>query len=184
MNGWTARLPGVPTWGIPVASSTPRSLERRTSDGPLLASAPGGVPPMNRANPSLRKGYAEPLSPKDEVSTLASGARAGLTGRARVRSPLKTYFAGEEQGLTARPSPLPHYPPTVKGLSMRPQTAGRRAGGPTGLQQVQRPREPRPTDQDEEARVTTYQRWWPQRRLSNPARARGDDAAQRSLTRR
>jgi len=43
---------------------------------------------MNRANPSLRKGYAEPLSPKDEVSTLASGARAGLTGRARVRSPL------------------------------------------------------------------------------------------------
>lgn len=119
MNGWTARLPGVPAWGISVASSTPRSLERRTSDGPLLAPAPGGVPPTNRANPSLRKGYTEPLSPRDEVSTLASEARAGLTGRARFWSPLKTYFAGREQGLTARPSPLTPTPPTLKGLSTR-----------------------------------------------------------------
>ncbi|GGC60560.1 hypothetical protein GCM10007209_23280 [Haloferax sulfurifontis] len=93
---------------------------------------------MNRANPSLRKGYAEPLSPKDEVSTLASGARAGLTGRARVRSPLKTYFAGREQGLTARPSPLPHCPPTVKGLSTRRRE---NRGTPSGCFDAARPRE-------------------------------------------
>ena len=52
---------------------------------------------------------------------------------------------------------------------MRPQTAGRRAGGQTGLQQVQRPREPCPTKRDEEARdddapaVVLHQR-----RLSQP----------------
>jgi len=39
-----------------------------------------------RADPAA--GVGEPPSPKDEVSTLASGARVGQTGRPRVRSPL------------------------------------------------------------------------------------------------
>ncbi len=124
-------LPGVPVRGIPVASSTPRSYERRTSDGGLLASAPDPVPPMNRDGSPLRTSDTKPLSPQDEVSTLAPGARTGLTGRARRSVPAKDSMAGYEQGLTARPSPPRTTPVRLKGLSTLVRGTRRRRCGRT-----------------------------------------------------
>jgi len=51
---WTPWLPGVPTGGIPIAFSTPRPVERQVSGGPLLASAPDGLSPINHDETSLR----------------------------------------------------------------------------------------------------------------------------------
>ena len=78
---------------------------------------PGAVDEPRRSVPAdARRG---PLSPKDEASTLAPEARTGLTGRPRVRSPLKTVVRVKEQGLTARPSPSYRMPVLLKGLSTR-----------------------------------------------------------------
>src|SRR6056297_3260297 len=98
-------LPGVPCWGIPVASSTPQPYERQMSNGPLLASAPDGLPPANPDCSTPASARRRPLSPQDEASKSASGARHGLTGRLRGSVPAEGHSAGSEQGLTARPSP-------------------------------------------------------------------------------
>jgi len=56
---------------------------------------PGATDEPRRSVPAdARRG---PLSPKDEASTLAPGARIGLTGRPRVRSPLKTVVRVESR---------------------------------------------------------------------------------------
>jgi len=60
------------------------------SSGGLLASAPDPLPPVNRCMTPLRVLTPEPLSPVDEVSTLASEACAGRPDALGVRSPLKT----------------------------------------------------------------------------------------------
>jgi len=114
MNGGQAGWPGVPTWGIPVAFSTPTRRERRASGGGLLASAPDPVSPTNRDGPLLRAGVVGPLSPADEASTLALGARAGQTGRARCSVPAKDYLTGDERGL---PPDLVHF--EVYGSTLR-----------------------------------------------------------------
>jgi len=87
---WTPWLPGVPTGGIPVASSTPRPGERQVFGGPLLASAPDGLSPINRGEPSLRTAGHGPLSPTDEASMLASGAPTSRPDAHGLWSPLKT----------------------------------------------------------------------------------------------
>jgi len=91
---WTPRLPGVRAWGIPRASSTPRPCERQVSRGPLLASAPGGLPPVNDTGTPLQAVQCRPLPPQDEASTLANGARARLHGRPRVSAPAEDHSAG------------------------------------------------------------------------------------------
>src|SRR6056297_1606683 len=105
MNGGQSDLPGVPYWGIPVASSTPQPYERQVSSGPLLASAPDGLPPVNSDCSTPASARRRPLSPQDEASKSAPGARYGLTGRHRCSVPAQDHSAGDEQGLTARPSP-------------------------------------------------------------------------------
>src|SRR6056297_4059094 len=107
MNGGQPDLPGVPCRGIPVASSTPRPYERQVSSGPLLASAPDGLPPVNPDSGTPASARRGPLSPQDEASKSASGARYGLTGRLRNSAPAKDHSAGDEEGLTPRPSPFP-----------------------------------------------------------------------------
>jgi len=57
------------------------------SEGPLLASAPDGVPSINRGRASLQTRRRGPPSPQDEASTLARGAHARLTGRPRCSAP-------------------------------------------------------------------------------------------------
>jgi len=114
---WTSGLPGVRTRVIPRASSTPRPYERRVSGDPLLASAPDGVSPINPTGSPLQASPWGPPPPQDEASKLACGARVRLTGRPRASVPAKDHIAGSEQGLTARPSPLPPYPEPHKGLS-------------------------------------------------------------------
>jgi len=62
---------------------------------------PGVAGEPRRTAPS--SGRHGPLSPADEASTLALGARAGLTGRARCSVPAEDCLTGDERGLTARP---------------------------------------------------------------------------------
>jgi len=83
----TPALPGVRMRVIPLASSTPRPSERRVSRDPLLASAPDGLSPVNRARPSLQMDSLGPPSPQDEASLLACRARVRLTGRSRCSVP-------------------------------------------------------------------------------------------------
>jgi len=71
----TPRLPGVPTEGIPVASSTPRPVERQVSDGPLLASAPDGLSPTNHDEPSLRTVAVDRCPRRTRLRRWLSGPR-------------------------------------------------------------------------------------------------------------
>ena len=84
------RLPGVPVGGVPLASSTPRPCERQVSEGPLLASAPGGVTSITRATTPLQACARGPLPPQDEASTLAYRAHTGRLDALGFRPPLKT----------------------------------------------------------------------------------------------
>ena len=86
----TPGLPGVRTWVVPFASSTPRSDERRVSEGSLLASAPDELPSINRGRTPLQACFRGPPAPADAASKLAHGVHARQTGRPRFRSPLKT----------------------------------------------------------------------------------------------
>jgi len=113
----TPELPGVRTWVVPFTSSTPRSDERRVSEGSLLASAPDELPSVNRGRTPLQAYSRGPSAPADEASLLAHRVHARQTGRPRVRSPLKTIVRAREGGLTPRPSPPESPPCPHKGLS-------------------------------------------------------------------
>jgi len=90
MNGGQAGWPGVPTWGIPVAFSTPRPDERRASGGGLLASAPDPVSPTNRDGPLLRAGVADRCPRRTRLPRWLSGPAPVRPDAPAVRSPLKT----------------------------------------------------------------------------------------------
>src|SRR6056297_1352912 len=113
-------LPGVPDRVVPGASSTPQPYERQMFGGPLLTSVPDGLPPINCDDDAPASVRRRPLSPQDEASASASGARPGLTGRARSSVPAQDHSAGEEQGLTARPSPSRSTRLGLKDLSPSP----------------------------------------------------------------
>jgi len=59
------------------------------SGDPLLASAPGGLSPVNQTPAPLQAQSSGPPPPQDEVSTLACGARDRLPHAPGVWSPLK-----------------------------------------------------------------------------------------------
>ncbi len=95
----------VPARGVPRASSTPRPCGRQLSAGPLLTSVPGGLPAVNPGRASLQTPDRGPLPSQDEASTLACGARTGRARRTPDSAPAEDHSAGDERGLTARPSP-------------------------------------------------------------------------------
>ncbi len=120
MNGGRSRSCRVfQTQGIPVASSTPRSTERLTSSGGLLASAPDPVPPANRCVTPLRvstPGRCPRWTRFRRWLPRPVSVRPDASGRS---VPAKDCLTGDEQGLTARPSPLFRMPVALKGLSSR-----------------------------------------------------------------
>jgi len=83
-------LPGVPARGSPVASSTPRPIERPSSGGPLLASAPDGVAPANRDGTSLRTIAANRGPRWTRLPRRLPGPGRVCPDAPRVRPPLKT----------------------------------------------------------------------------------------------
>ena len=107
----------VPARGVPRASSTPRPCGRQLSTGPLLTSVPDGLPAVNRVRTSLQTSERGPLPSQDEASTLACGARTGWARRTPDSVPAEDHSAGDERGLTARPSPLDANPVVHKRLS-------------------------------------------------------------------
>jgi len=90
MNSGQPDWPGVPTRGIPVASSTPRPDERPAFSDGLLASAPDPVSPTNHGGPLLRAGTADRCPRRTRLRRWLSGPAPVWPDAPGVRSPLKT----------------------------------------------------------------------------------------------